>query len=318
MLKIHLKNNNVAKNIFTVLLIAYASFANADNYEGYKSSIEGIGLLWLNGGWVTGGDDMSIRFIFGENSEFATYCDGKNKLYIYEKSANGFVCNVKSWEEWRGYSAGSASTWETHDASDKGKILRTIELAKKDKYSDAGQSEYYVSLSNLKVDAPGIYTVSKNKLERGSWVASAPTQDELKQTQELASLHIKDVHRDKDNRYKSVMGYSNEKIKELASREKSETYTLKIKVGDSEIIIFPTLYQSGQEGDLISTVVLHEHGNYSFIGHVYGCLLSVGADIDSDGFPEIIFENCYSTESQRIKYIKVYPEIKNLISYDHS
>lgn len=304
---IYLKNMNLVTSIFTLLLVFAVSFANADNYEGYKSSIDGIGLWWLGRG-----DNAIQRLRFGESPEFAIYCDGKNKLFIYEQSTKGYICKTESWREL------VEGQWSEHDLSDKKKLLRTIELAKKDENNDAGQSEYYVSLRNLKVDSEGIFTVSKNKLVRGRWVESSPTRDDLEQSKKIALLHIKEVHRENNNSYKSVIGYSNEKIKKLAFRNNAETYTLKLRAGDTEIILLPTLYESEQEGDLISTVVLHEHDSYSFVGHIYGCLLSVGADIDSDGFPEIILENCYSSESQRINYIKIFPEIKNLISYDHN
>lgn len=327
----NLKNMSLAKNIFAAFLAATVSFANADNYEGYESSIEGVGLWWLetssvvgvvknaSSQWLTQAADrdghLVIRSLrFGDNSEFAIFCNGNNKVFIYEKAGNGYVCKTVAWGEQ------VDGEFIMHDLSSSSmeKMRHVIELAKKDKHSDAGQSRYFVSLRDLKVESQRIFSVSKNKLVRGNWIESVLTQDELNQSKKIASLHIKDVHREKDNNYKTVIGFNNEEIKNIASREKAETYTLKIKAGDIEIILLPTLYESAQEGNLITTVVLHEHDTYRFLGHIYGCLLSVGADIDSDGFPEVILENCYSSESQRIDYIKIYPEIKDLISYSHS
>jgi hypothetical protein len=286
--------------------------ARADNYEGYESSIDGVGLWWLDA------DEAVLRRLrFGENPEFAIYCDGKNKLFIYELSSQGFTCKTEHWSELLGWQ--NNEPWKIHDLSDKKKLLQTIELAKNDNHSNAGESEYFVSLPNVKIKSQGIFTVSKTKLVRGSWSVSAPTKDELGSSMKIAMQNLKSVHREKDYTYKSVFKYSNKGIKNLAGRQTAETYTLKIRSGGTEIILVPSLYEfQPLGGELISSVVLHDHDSYRFVGHIYGCLLSVGADLDSDGVPEVILENCDNSEGQSIKYVKLVPEIKSLVSYSHN
>lgn len=305
---------NKVKLVLLSLFLLATSVARADNYEGYESKIEGVGLWWL---FKTADEKIVRRLTFGENPEFAIYCDGKNKLFIYEMSSQGSSCKTETWSELLGWQ--NNEHWKSHDLSDKKKLLQTIELAKKDKHSNAHESIYFVSLRNLKIKSDGIFTVSKEKLVHGSWSVSAPTKDELDSSTKLAMQNLKSVHREKDYTYKSVFGYSNKRIKKLAGRQTAETYTLKIQSGDAEIILVPTLYEfQPLGGDLISSVVLRDHDNYRFVGHIYGCLLSVGADLDSDGVPEVIVENCDIGEGLSISYVKLVPEIKSLVSYSHN
>lgn len=315
----HPTNMNFAKKLLLAVLTVAVSGANADNYEGYVSHIEGVGLWWLDYGLTEdqrtklGASEIVLkRLRFGENPEFASFCDGKNKLFIYEKAGESFPCKTEYWQTHDG------NGWKSFSPSDK-TMLRTIERAKKDRYSPEGQSEYFVSIRNLEIDSQRIFTVSKTRPSRGSWNVSTPTKVDLESSTKLAAFNIKNIHREKGYTYKSVLGYSNKDIKKLASRGGTETYTLKLQGKNKEVILLPTLYEfMDQGGDLISTVVLREHGSYRFIGHVYGCLLSVGADLDSDGIPEVILESCENGEGVTINYIKLFPKIKSLISYEHS
>jgi hypothetical protein len=202
-------------------------------------------------------------------------------------------------------------------------MTQNIEIAKRDKNSEAAEEKYFVLLRGLKIDRQGIFTVSKVPLIRGGWTVSSPTDEDIRQSSKIASSNLPKIQREKDESlgysYKPVLGYGDKEIKEIASREKTETYTLKIKNQNTEIILLPTLYEvQTLGGDLISTVILRKDDKYRFLGHIRGCLLSVGADVDSDGFPEVITENCDSSESQQIQYQKIFPEIKYLIRYSHS
>lgn len=287
------------------MLAFTASAARADSYEGYKSTSEGIGLWWLNPG-----TKVIKRLRFGENPEFAAYCDGRNKLFIYEMANEAFTCMT----EWNG------KKMESFDPTDMKKMLNTIKLAKKDKYSEEAESEYLVSLQNLKVSSKGVFTVSKTKLLHGSWDVSAPTKDEFESSSKHAILNLKNIQRDKHFTYKSVLGYDNKNIGKLVEKLRDEAYTVKIQTENLKIILLPTLYESSKEqsGDIIFTVVAHDQDGYRFIGHVHGCLLTVGADIDSDGVPEIILENCNSGGlSLSIDYIKLFPKLKTIISFSN-
>jgi hypothetical protein len=294
--------------ILAGLFAAIISTANADNYEGYDSSIEGIGLWWLDAG-----DNVVRSLRFGEHPEFAIYCDGKNKLFIYEQSATGYACKTESWTERRD------NQWANPTPPDHTTMRRIIDRASQDKYGDAGQSEYVVLLRNLKLDSQGIFTVSKIKLVRGPWVMSHPSQRDLTESGKIAAINLKKILREKGNTYKSVIRYSNNQIRKVASRTRNETYSLKIESRGSEVILIPTLYEfQPLGGDLISTVVLHQNERYKFLGHLFGCLLSVGADLDADDFPEVIVENCDNSEGQSIQYVKLFPKIKTLIHYLHN
>lgn len=326
----------------TQLIALFLAFntcvAKADNYEGYTSTIEGVGLWWLDPGKSVdvdaAGDYVMRRLRFGENPEFAMFCDGRNKLYVYELGQEGFICrNVKlvqkGNERIRVSGLGEFDKLEIKDVdeADRKRMLNTIELAKKDKLSEAGQERYTVLLSGLKLDSQGIYTVSKEKLVPGGWTVSMPTKDDVDAAKNVALDSYKQINAKSSDIYKieSVIGYDDARIVKMAERfentdgsYKQETYTVKISIRDIEIILLPTQYQfMALGGELVSTVVLKKSGNYSLVGHVRGCMRSVGADIDADAIPEIIMENCANTESLTISYYKLFPTVKPLVSYSH-
>jgi len=324
-----------ANRFLFVAMSIYATVTNADNYEGYSSRIEGIGLWWLEYSFTEqekarfGTTDIVVRRLrFGENPEFAIYCNGTNKLYIYEMSSQGFTCKLEYLEEWQGWDA--KEKWSYIDRPGKKKLLQLIELAREDKQGNARESQYYVSLGKMKIKSPGIFTVSKRKLERGNWAASFPKKEDLRTAKNIAlenykQISAKNSHFDK---IETVIGYDDSRIVKMAERYegslgevkyKKEKYTVKISTPNIEIILLPTQYQyKALGGELVSTVVLKKDGDYSFLGHVPGCMLSVGADLDADGVPEIIMQNCANSEGTSITYFKLYPTIKPLVVYEHN
>jgi hypothetical protein len=313
---------NMKRTVLFFLLIASAansfltaSVANAISYEGYKSKVEGVGLWKLfNMSYLYNkGSDAACVLRFDEHPELAGFCDGKNKLYIYEKGQQGFIC----------------------ETVDRKETLKNVELAKKKKDNEEGQSvsyqkEYVVLLKGLNLDLTGgIYTVSNKRLGQGEWTVAAPTKDEKKSSAKIASDNQKKIHSEisatsADYKPESLIGYSDKRLREIKNEERipenKEGYTLKITTHSIDIIIIPTLYVR-DDGccDIISTVVLKKNNAYTYLGHISGWLRSVGADIDSDGVPEVITQHCGCLEScDSIQYIKIYPVIKDLITWSCS
>jgi len=140
-----------------------ASVGNAISEMGYTSKIDGVG-LWLIE------DNNKTKLNYAENPEFAMFCEGKNKLYIYEKDQQCFVCKTVKWDEVK-------KEYTDLNASDRKEMLKDIELAKKDKYSGSGQKNYTVLLFGFK--GKGFYTVSKKRLIQSKWTVSPPTEDEM-------------------------------------------------------------------------------------------------------------------------------------------
>ncbi len=306
--------------VLGVLLVLSALSARADNYAGYKSTIEGVG-LWALQTYAneSGGRQTSERLRFGENPEYAVYCDGKNKLFIYEIPSKGFICRTVYVNEYRNEGGENEPPWKSVDPFDQANVLRLIARAKADKGSSEARSEYAISLDELQIENERILTVSKMRLERGIWIESAPSKSELRRSREIALANVRKIHREQGALYKVVVGFGNEQIRRIAERTEARMYSLKIKTKEFDFFLIPTLFESDDAGgDLISTIVLRDKKRFSFVGHVRGCLLSVGADIDADGLPEVMLENCFNAFSQRVDYIKIFPVIKTLMTYSHS
>lgn len=305
--------NSCISRVSFVLLSLYSHSIFADNYEGYESHRPGVGLWYF---YPADDSEFTVSLHFGLNPEFALHCDGKHKLYVYEIPNQSFTCLVKNW-------SGSERSPDSpipisHEGFDAKAMLEQVRLAQKRGSSETDEATYSVAIKGLHVREPGIFTVSKTRLIHGNWNINNLDSEEYAAASSLAQQNLKLIKRQKGVEYKSVIGYSNAGIRKLGSREKVERYTVKISTEKTTIILMPTLYYSDNDGDLISTVIQRDVDGYHFIGHVAGCLLSVGADIDGDGFPEVIMEECYGFEGTDIRYFKLAPQVRQLIIYSHS
>lgn len=292
-----------------MVIVLMAKVARADNAEGYESKIEGVGLWFLHEG------NNPVRFLrFGENPEYAAYCDGKNSLYIYEKASAGFPCKTEYWEQYQGNAGWEKGEPYKRRSPKKKELIQIVEQAQRDRYSDAGESKYYVSLQGLSLKEFGIYTVSKTKLLLGNWRKAPLSGEDIRHSQKLANAHIKEISREQDLQYVTVIGLNNKKLEEKTTCSSGQ---LKIDTERVSIILIPTLFDDGPVAEITSSVIAKDGNGYRFIGHIIGCLHSIGADLDSDGIPEVLMRT-ESTESIGFGYYKVFPKIRHLIGYFHS
>lgn len=301
--------------ILIALIFLTASAADADNYEGYHSSLKDIGIWRLD----TDNTGKTIRRLsFAENPEFALFCDGAHAVFIYELPAGEYLCKTEYYIE-PPQAEYSAQQYKTHLAPTAEELRNTINQARENPNSAAAEAQYFVSLHNPSIKFGDIYTVSKTKLTHGNWLISQPTKSELAAAIKLAAQKLPMIPRESGYTYKSILGYSNTGIKRLYGRDNVKNQTLKIRAGDKTIIIIPSLYiHDGMGGDLFSTIIAQDQQRFRFIGHAVGCLRSVGADLDYDGFPEVILETCEPGEGITISYVKLFPELKTLIFYEHN
>jgi hypothetical protein len=176
-----------------------------------------------------------------------------------------------------------------------------------------------VTLPNLTLDSSERFlTISKTRLPHGDWTLVPLSNEDLQLSARISSGHAKEIVRNEYFEYKSVIGKSDAEIRTLVGLD--SLASLKIRSESLEIILLPTLHQfSDGSADLISTVIAHDKSGYRFIGHVEGCVMSVGADLDGDGLPEVIIQNCDSDSmglSKRVNYMKLYPAIKSIMSFE--
>jgi hypothetical protein len=313
--------------LLSLIFLSFVTPSIADNYEGYTSEIEGVGVWWLQYGLMQyqekrfGTRDIVLRRLtFGENPEFATYCDGKNKLFVFEKNSQGFTCKLEYWLEWQ--SSNDTDPWKIIEPSEREKVVQTIALAKKDKYSDAGQSEYYVSLIGMKLDHVGhggVYTVSKTPFSQESWKIESLSPAVIRELQELA--------KDKlivPKTFRLLVGnkLDRQQFEGSIGSGDIEKIAIKIKGNPVDILIAP--FAVGVVGDVdggkttvVAAVFVRSGESLKFIGKFDGSLIRVGPDIDHDGLPELIVDDSLDY-SQEINYYKVHPTMRVLMAYKHS
>ena len=319
----------------TLCLALVTHAVQADNYEGYKSTIGGTGIWSL--GPRSNEPFISKRLSFGENPEYATYCDGNNKIYIYELDSRGFACATVSWIEFKGWKA--PETYVTHSKFDGSDLEGVAALASEEAfaeceklateesyecvmaYDNAFQSEYIVRLGGLQLSNQGMYTVSKTRLARGNW-----------KVKPLSESLVAELHENEAANYvcsKQLECYpifskqpSSEKYDGQVDRKEIEKWAISISNDEIEIVILPVAYIVGSPTDieavtLIVSVIARTAGSWKKIGGLAGKLIRVGADLDGDGLPEIIVDES-ADYSATIQYYKIYPAIDSLITYSHN
>lgn len=292
----------------------FASQSSADSYLGYKTSIDGFG-LWelydLPG--ATQGSHLGYSLSLLEHPEVALYCNGKNKLYIFEHPNIEFTCKTEVL-----YTLENGANIEVNSPSEE-RLLAELRQNKKD--SDHSNGAFYlVSLNNkdIKVSTSGFSTISRKALLSATSKISTPSKEELKSIHKLVIDEMNKTANYSDPNYKIILGYTNAQINSLSLREKGN-YTLKISHNDLDVFIVPALYElSGLGGDMTSIVIARTGKTDKVVGTLEGCILSIGADVDSDEIPELIVENCDSSESEVVTYTSIFPSVSSFLTYEHN
>ncbi len=260
----------------SAILIVVASLASTASPPGsYSSNVDGVG-LWSLYSFDNSSAGMTLE---GErNDPFIEYCNGKNKIYIYELDSRGYICESrKTYMEYEG---------------------RQI------------FSGYDISVKGVSEKLNGVYTVSKSRIEKNSLTSEPLSKKEAPIARETAKKFAKQISNRNDS-YKSklVLG-----VEACNSPRCSDTYEKKLSLGRTDVMIVPTeyFYMEGSDEDLVSSIIVRESDSYNFLGHISGCFGQL-VDIDGDGVPEIMTKTCQSGLSLHIDYWKIYPEVKLLV-----
>lgn len=254
----------------------------------HDSELDGIALIdsYYNG-------DNKLNFIFqgGEaynkytqrNSDFIKNCTERNKLFINELGGNEFTCKIIEKND---------DSYQIEAGAPKSKKI-AINSALNKKSSDV----YTISLSPLAYIPVKPMNLSKEEIRDSSVF--------LKKT-------IKPPKSDDSRKYTNVIG-KNENLT-LFEGIRPEA-PIKIRINGTDILFIPSFLLSTElDEDILTSVVLSKNGQYKLLGQIYGCIKRFGADLDADGYPEIITGLCSPNEYMQYRYIKYYPMVRNYIS----
>jgi hypothetical protein len=247
-------------------------------------------------------------FTYGDEKALVTYCDGTNKVYIYELGSKEFICK-------------SLDRGKPID-SDKHKY--EIKIFGIEDGDISGASHLYQNDHGEVVE--GIYTVSRTLLPQGSWEVKPLPVALIVQLQGVSKDNYK-CPNDKKHPCHLVTGtqFDFEQLKQ--NRDSNPNFmhadikklAIEIKSGPIELLIVPTAIVGGivDSEAIVSSVFLRTDEIYKFLGSFRGSLIRLGADIDKDGLPELIVNDSSPGYFQQIDYYKIYPRVELLMSYAH-
>lgn len=156
--------------VYTAALLSLASLTSIAAGPGsYRSYIEGVGLWSL----YSHDDSSAGMTIEGESDDpLIEYCNGKNKIHIYELGSREYICeNKKTYEEYEG---------------------------RKMFYG------YYISVKGLSEKLNGVYTVSKHRITKNSLTTELLSKQEAAIAQEVAKKSARKISNRGDS-YKSKL-----------------------------------------------------------------------------------------------------------------
>ena len=140
---------------YSAILFVLVSLASTASPPGsYLSNIDGVG-LWSLYSHDNSSAGMTLE---GEpNNTFVEYCNGKNKIYIYEIDSRGYICEAqKTYEEYEGRQIFYGS---------------------------------YITVKGLSEKLNGVYTVSKYPIKKKGWKFESLDNTEAASAREAAKKY---------------------------------------------------------------------------------------------------------------------------------
>ncbi len=259
----------------------------------HNSELDGIALVET---YYTGG----ARLRFGldvidkpfdkrtnRNSEFTKRCLKGDRLFIHELGDSVFTCRASTNPDFGGLEA---------KAIDVVKVSPAIKVGHK---------------------SPNLFTLSFSPLATSRVSPTPLSEREAKEVTQFLRIHAKPP-----NPEKSAVGPGVE-YEDLLSKTHRPTFRyyfgveppIQIGFGDEKIFFVPSfIMRTALDEDVLTSVVLLKNDSYRLLGTINGCIVRFGADLDGDGYPEVLTRLCVPNEYMKYRYYKFYPSIRQVIS----
>ena len=279
------------------LLIPSLSYGFCCTY--HHSKIDGVAISYLGSidDNVDLPDDNVLHYDLGassgavntsRNKAFLTRCAKGKNFYIAEYGNMPFVCKTK-FPKVEDLTDQTKHSSFTLTSASKSKLTALI------KPSAAHSEIHTISFKPL-----NSYPINFTKLKEKelSFYAKLANANLRKPKKEVGSANFKYLP-------KHVYANYDKTLKQFPQ---------KLSLNDNEVIFLPMYYTYSDGGsDLVSAVFIKHNSKVKYAGEMPGCITRLGADVDNDGFPEVITTLCESIEGGSDEYMKVYPKVKSLI-----
>ena len=284
-----------------LLCVFLCSHAYANGYDAHFSAINGVVISNLNlsdessallhgflGQAYTGEDEKSIKKNITRTKSFLNHCSKNKVVYIAEYGRSAFKCNAEYFPE--SFSAENTYGFTLNSIINQ-KITSVVKLAELEVYT--------ISLKPLKYYKLKFEPLSKQELARYS---------------RLAKIYFPKPKKIEGNTYRLLKNHAYSYFDSGRNQK-----PIKYRQNAHEFIILP-IYGVDDElsSDLISAVFIKSNHKIKYLGELGGCVTRAGADVDNDGFSEIITGECEPGEGSYILYNKLYPSIETILSTNSS
>jgi hypothetical protein len=253
-----------------LLMMLVTLNAHAINFTEHKTSVPGVSLWGLDAD-----GNYANELYLNEEDVFASLCNGKQKIYIYELNSAGYDCISRN-----------------HGKEDFEKF-----------------NTYTIELPELKPAVFGIgnvYTVSTKKIEQKQWKVSSLTSNEIKS---VRSLIVSSFHKKSNNenyKYHLIVGERLELAKKISLTGFDilivPTQRVEGLDGNGSTIMSTILV----DNDGKYRVTGHIEGCLNRIGADIDGDGIPGVVVD---------DRCEPAESEHYRYFKIFPKTQLLIEY---
>ncbi len=205
------------------------------------------------------------------NAQFIKRCVKGQSLYISELGGRKFACRIT-------------------EANDE---FYRVEAVALDKASTGAGDD-------SKRSSDQIFTLSYAPLSAPAVKPDGLSKDEIRSVGSFLKDNVKQPASRYGEKYVNVIG----KPEKIAFGEGIPAERpIKISVNGQLIYFVPSfLIETELDEDILTSVVLNENGQYKLLGTITGCIQRFGADLDGDGYPEVITRLCSPNEYVRYTY----------------
>lgn len=241
-----------------------------------RADFDGANIMYFSFQGGKPRDDRTRR-----NARFIKRCVKGNYLFISELGGRKFTCKIT----------------EKND-----EFYRAEAVALNEASTRPGD--------NTKRSDDQIFTISFTPLPVPAVRPEALSKEEIRSIDSFLKDTIKKPRSRYGEKYVNVIGRENIAFVEGIPAERP----IKINVNGQQIYFVPSfLIETDLDADILTSVVLNEKGQYKLLGTITGCIQRFGADLDGDGYPEVITRLCSPNEYVRYTYYRYFPSVKSYV-----
>lgn len=287
----------------------------ASGFPEFFSSVPGFAL------WRTDGE-RNVPLTMLNYGEYALYCNGRNKVYILEAGNKAYTCKLSMWVELDEKGQQIEVVMDQRSPELQKRLRQALARAKKydPQNMDNHPWDYHFKLEfpNLPRQEYGAYlTVSKQAFSAPSWESRALSPAEIAQLKPLVMARKQSLKcKGRAAPCTMIFGVSEKKLKTMVAKwVKPQGFYVYVSNGEHSLAMVPVWHEVGQGSVITSAIFVKKEGEWRFHTSAQECLVHSRLDLNGDGMPEFLMQECDPGEGEGRAYYQIWPKPKVLLGY---